>query len=225
MKPSEPDTPPRAARILIVDDHPMVREGLVARISTQSDLHVCGEAGNVGEALRLVEQLHPDLAIIDISLKDGHGLDLIKQIRLRDERIKMLVSSMHDETLFAERALRAGAMGYINKQEAPEQVIDAIRQVLDGKMVFSTRMTERILHRAVGRSTQGRQSPIEGLTDRELEVFELIGHGMTTRKIANQLGLSVHTIETHREKIKSKLKLKNSAELGRHALQWVLESG
>jgi DNA-binding NarL/FixJ family response regulator len=225
MKKGEPSTASHAARILIVDDHPMVREGLAARIATQGDLHVCGEAGNVREALLLAEQQRPDLAIIDISLKDGHGLDLIKQIRLRDERVKMLVSSMHEESLFAERALRAGAMGYINQQEAPEKVVEAIRQVLEGKMVFSSQMTERILHRAVGRPTPGSQSPVEGLTDRELEVFELIGRGMTTRKIANQLGLSVHTIETHREKIKSKLKLKNSAELGRHALQWILESG
>lgn len=225
MKKGELDPAPRAARILIVDDHPMVREGLAARISTQSDLHICGETDNIRDALLLVDQQRPDLAIIDISLKDGHGLDLIKQIRLRDERVKMLVSSMHEESLFAERALRAGAMGYINKQEAPEKVIDAIRQILEGKMVFSSRMTEQILHRAVGRPTPGNPSPIAGLTDRELEVFELIGRGLTTRKIANQLGLSVHTIETHREKIKSKLKLKNSAELGRHALQWILESG
>lgn len=225
MKSGDPELQPQAAQILIVDDHPMVREGLAVRISNQPDLEVCGEAANVSDALQLVEQLQPDLVIIDISLKDGHGLDLIKQIRLRDERVKMLVSSMHDEALFAERALRAGAMGYINKQEAPEKVVAAIRQVLVGKMVFSSQMTERMLHRAVGRPLQVRQSPIETLTDRELEVFELIGRGLTTRKIANQLGLSVHTIETHREKIKSKLKLKNSAELGRQALQWVLESG
>lgn len=225
MKLEQPPSRAAVAQILIVDDHPMVRDGLALRISQQPDMKVCGEASDVAEALRLVPQCRPDLAIIDISLKEGHGLDLIKQIRLLDERVKMLVSSMHDEALFAERVLRAGAMGFLNKQEAPEKVIAAIRAVLDGKMVFSSQMTERMLHRAVGRPLQAAQSPIEGLTDRELEIFELIGRGMTTRKIANQLGLSVHTIETHREKIKSKLKLKNSSELGRHALQWVLETG
>ncbi len=203
----------------------MVREGLALRIASQPGLTVCGEASNVSQALEVLQEMHPDLVIIDISLKDGHGLDLIKQIRQLDENVKMLVSSMHDESLFAERVLRAGAMGYINKQEAPERVIDAIRQVLAGKMVFSSQITERMLHRAVGRPLPSQKSPIESLTDRELEVFELIGRGLTTRKIANQLGLSVHTIETHREKIKSKLRLRNSAELGRQALQWVLESG
>ncbi len=212
-------------KILIVDDHPIVREGLVARIARQPDLIVCGEAEDVGDALELVKTTQPDLAIIDLSLKTGQGLDLIKRIQACSPNTKTLVSSMFDESLYAERALRAGALGYVNKQEVSEKIIEAIRHVLEGKIYLSPRMTERLVQRAVGSPPQLDQAPIETLTDRELEIFRLIGQGKTTRHIAAELHLSIKTVETHRENIKSKLNIVNAAELGREAVQWVMENG
>ena len=211
------------ARILIVDDHPLVRRGLGQLIADEPDLEVCGEAEDVSEALRQVNDVSPDLVIVDISLKSGNGVDLIKRIKARDEGVKMLVSSMHDESLFAQRVLRAGAMGYISKHEAPETVIHAIRQVLAGGFYLNSQSKDDMLRSVVsGRQTRAGVS-IEDLSDRELEVFELIGHGQTTRQIADRLHLSIKTIESHREKIKSKLNLKNAAELSRHAVQWLME--
>ena len=213
------------AKILIVDDHPIVREGLTARIARQPDLKVCGEAEDVLDALEKVKATQPDLVIVDLSLKSGQGLDLIKRIKAKAPDTKMLVSSMYDEALYAERSLRAGAMGYINKQELSEKIIDAIRRVLAGKMYLSPLMTERLLQRAVGGGAQLPGPLVETLSDRELEIFKLIGKGMTTRQIAGDLHLSVKTVETHRENIKSKLGLPNSAELSREAVQWVMENG
>jgi DNA-binding NarL/FixJ family response regulator len=215
----------RMARILIVDDHPIVREGLAARVAREADLEVCGEAEDIADALEKVEAMRPDLVIVDLSLKSGQGLDLIKKIKARFGDTKMLVSSMYDESLYAERTLRAGAMGYINKQEVAEKVIDAIRQVMAGKIYLSTHMTEKLLQRAVGTAGELPKSPIETLSDRELEVFKMIGNGMTTRHIAGDLHLSIKTVETHRENIKGKLNLPNSAELSREAVQWVMENG
>ena len=216
---------PKSVRIVIVDDHPIVREGLAARINRQPDLQVCGEAEDVPTAIEIIKSTRPDLVIVDMSLKAGHGLDLIKKIKSRAEDVKMLVSSMYDESLYAERALRAGAQGYINKQEMSEKIIDAIRHVLEGKIYLSQAMTERLLQRAVGAAPELKQSPIETLSDRELEIFKMIGKGMTTRTIANELHLSVKTVETHRENIKGKLNIPNSAELSREAVQWVMENG
>lgn len=211
-------------RILVVDDHPVVRKGLLALINEEADLQVCGEAEDAVEALRQVDALQPDLVIIDISLKKGHGIELVKQIKARNQQVRMLVSSMHDESVFAERALRAGAQGYIGKQEVPEKIIDAIRQVLQGKIYLSPTMTERILHRAAHPDEVVGRSPSECLSDRELAVFELIGQGFTTRVIAEKLHISIKTVETYREHIKTKLNLANTAELSRHAVQWVLEN-
>ena len=218
-------TKPGTIRILIVDDHPIVREGLAARIARQPELSVCGEAEDVADAMELVKSQRPDLVIVDLSLKSGQGIDLIKRIKAKAPETKMIVSSMYDESLYAERALRAGAMGYINKQEMSEKMIDGIRQVLEGKIYLSPQMTERLLQRAVGAAPQLIQSPIESLSDRELEIFKMIGKGMTTRQIANDLHLSMKTVETHRENIKSKLDVANSAELSRAAVQWVMENG
>lgn len=215
--------PKRKTRIVIVDDHPIVRRGLAEMIDEQDDLEVCGEAGDVVEALKVFDAVFPELMIIDISLNEGSGLDLVKQIRSRDNQVKMLVWSMHDESLYAERALHAGAKGFVNKQEPTDTILGAIRRVVDGKVYLSSRMTDRMLRRAVGGDNEVEQSPIEALTDRELEVFEMIGRGMTTREIAEKLHLSIKTIETHRENIKAKLNLDNSAKLGRYAAQWVLE--
>lgn len=212
------------ARIMIVDDHALVRHGLAQLISDEPDMEVCGEAEDVDGAMRQLKSANPDLIIIDISLKSCNGIDLIKQVRSRNSKIKMLIASMHDETLFAERVLHAGANGYINKQEATEKVIDAIRQVLDGHVFLSPEMNDRLIRGLVNGNSEPGAPAVAKLSDRELEVFESIGQGKSTREIAARLHLSVKTIETHREHIKSKLNLKNGAELNRHAVQWVLEN-
>lgn len=211
-------------KILIVDDHPSVREGLALRISLHSDLEVCGEADSEEQALALVKQTGPDLVLIDISLKSGHGIELIKRIRSLDPAIKMLVISGFQESLYAERAFRAGAVGYLNKQESNEKMIDAIRTVLAGERFLGPEISRRLVDQALGASDVTK-TPIERLTDRELEIFRMIGEGLTTSAIANQLFLSTHTIDTHRENIKRKLAVSNAAELSRAAVQWLLENG
>lgn len=193
-------------------------------ISQEEDLTICGECAEMDEAIRFVREYEPELAIVDISLKTGNGLELIKHIAATHPEMKILVCSMHDESLFAERCLRAGASGYINKEAASDQVIDAIRAIRNGKTFVSPQLAERLLSRIVG-GNPAHQSPIDSLTDRELEVFGLIGQGLTTRQIAERLHLSYKTIESYRENIKAKLSLKNAAELNRHAVQWTLENG
>ena len=222
--PAHADLGGRSAKIMIVDDHPIVRQGLAQLIANEPGLEVCAEAADAGEALNKLAESRPDLIIVDISLNSGNGIELIKQIKSRDEHVRMLVSSMHDESLFAERALRAGAQGYINKAETTDKVFDAIHQVLQGKIYLSPRMTDRMLCRAIGSEEHLTGSPIDTLSDRELEVFELIGQGLTTRQIAAKLHLSPKTVETYRENIKSKLNLNNATELTRHAVQWTLEN-
>ena len=212
------------ATILIVDDHPMVREGMAMRISAEPGLAVCGEAATEDEALALVKQSTPHLMIIDISLKVGHGLDLVKQIKSRYPKVRMLVVSGYQESLYAERALRAGAMGYLNKQESNDKLIEAIRTVLGGGRFVSAQLTQRLVAQALGNRDETR-TPVETLTDRELEIFRMIGEGLTSSAIANQLFLSIHTIDSHRENIKRKLGAGNAAELNRQAVQWVLENG
>ena len=209
------------ARILIVDDHPLVRTGFAQLIGDTHDLEVCGEAGNMADALDLATELKPDLAIIDLSLAGGSGLDLIEHIKARDSEIRMLVASMHDEALYAERVLAAGARGYVNKQEAQDKIILAIRQVLDGKVYLSDRMTERMIAGMVDGKSEKRD--IESLSNRELQVFELIGQGISTSKMAEHLNLSVKTIETHQAHIKKKLGLSSAHELTHRAVRWVLE--
>ncbi|MCE2793428.1 MAG: response regulator transcription factor [Blastopirellula sp.] len=211
-------------RILIVDDHPIVRDGLNLRISAESDLEVCGEAENVVQALEKVEATRPDLVIVDIALKASHGLELIEQLAAKFPQVKMLVVSGFEESLYAERAVRAGANGYLNKQESNEKLIEAIRVVMRGDCYLSEAMKQRMLARVVRRRTVG-SSPAELLTNREMEIFRLIGSGMTTSAIANQLFLSPHTLDSHRENIKKKLGVRNAAELNRQAVQWVLEHG
>jgi DNA-binding NarL/FixJ family response regulator len=211
-------------RILLIDDHPLVRRGLAEVIGREPDLEVCGEAADVAEALGEVDRSQPDIAVIDLTLKTGHGIELLERLKTRAPALKTLVSSMHDETLFAERVLRAGAKGYVTKQEPPEVLIRAIRQVLRGELYLSPRMTSRLLNRVVvGSPTQ--EDPVQGLSNREVEVYEMIGQGLTIQQIAARLHLSPKTIETHREKIKQKLNVRSSAELNRRAVQWVLERG
>lgn len=217
-------TTTRKARILIVDDHPLVRSGLRRLIEFEDDLEVAGEACDTSDALKMIEHVQPDVAVVDISLKNGSGIELIKQIKNRYPAVKVLVSSMHDESLYAERTLRAGALGYVNKEEPGNVMIDAIRQVLRGEIHLSSNMVDRVLHRVAHGEGQLQRPSIENLSDRELEVFEFIGRGLTTRQIAGKLHLSVKTVETHREHIKTKLNLKNSTELTRHAVRWILEN-
>ena len=209
------------ARILIVDDHPLVRAGFAQLIGDCPDLEVCGEAGDMAEALRQIEATRPDLAIIDLSLAGGSGLDLIERVHARDERLLMLVASMHDETLYAERVLAAGARGYINKQEAQDRIILAIRQVLGGKVYLSPAMTERALNGMIDAGAEKRD--IDSLSNRELQVFELIGRGHSASRIAEQLNLSVKTIETHQAHVKKKLGLDSAHEMTQRAIRWVME--
>lgn len=213
----------RVFRVLVVDDHPIVREGLTAVINRERDLEVCGQAGGLSQAMKIYQQEHPDIVVADVSLEDGNGLELVKELVAQDPGAKVLMQSMHEESLYAERSLRAGARGYVNKEEVPEQIINAIRLVLRGRVYLSSRMTDRLLNRSV-RGSDADRSPIESLSDRELEVFEQIGRGMTTRRIAENLYLSPKTIETYRENIKAKLSLRNATELTQHAVQWVLEN-
>jgi DNA-binding NarL/FixJ family response regulator len=208
-------------KILIVDDHPLVRTGFAQLIGDCPDLEVSCEAADMAEALKLIDDNPPDLAIIDLSLAGGSGLDLIERIKARNPDILMLVASMHDETLYAERVLTAGARGYINKQEAQENIIRAIRQVLAGKVYLSQAMTERLLSGLV--DVRDEKRDIERLSNRELQVFELIGQGVPVSQIASQLNLSIKTIETHQAHIKKKLRLGSAHELNQRAIRWVME--
>jgi len=207
--------------VLLVDDHPTFRRGLRNIIEGQADLAVCGEAGTAQEALRAIRELQPDIAIVDISLKESSGLELMKDIKTRYAELPVLALSMHDEVIYAERALRAGAKGYVMKDESPEEVLAAIRKILSGALSVSERMSARLLHQAIGgRFGEGGYS-VERLGDRELEVLGLIGRGLGTRQIAKQLHRSVKTIDSHRAHIKEKLGLKNASELTLYAVRWV----
>ncbi len=219
--PKRPEAKAGKARLLLVDDHPILREGLSRMINQERDLQVSGQAASADEALQMTNALKPDLAMVDLTLRDVSGLELIKNLRARYPHMRILVLSMHKETLYAERSLRAGANGYLMKQEAPETVLVAIRKVLGGGVYLSDRMATH----AVSAWAQGEQqpvaSPITLLSDRELEVFELLGRGHGTRQIAEELNLSIKTVETHREHIKLKLQLENASELAQHAFEWV----
>ena len=212
-------------RILIVDDHPIVRQGLSELINHESDLVVCGQAEDSHEAIKAVRELNPNMAIIDITLKETSGLELIKDIHAQYPNLPVLALSMHDENLYAERSLRAGAMGYIMKQEATENVIEAIRKILGGEIYVSERMAAKMVRKLVTGQTETSCSQVDSLSDRELEVFSLIGRGHGTRQISERLHLSVKTIETYRAHIKDKLNLADAAELLQYAIQWVNTSG
>ena len=226
MTRSQTDAGKKTAKVLIVDDHPAVREGLAIRISRQPDLEVCGEAADVAEALHLFDTVNPDVTVIDISLKTGNGIDLLKRIKSRNDSARLLVWSMHPEALYAERALHGGALGYINKEQATDKIIDAIRRVLSGQVYLSDLMSERLLHRSVGREGErAERSPVESLSDRELEVFRLVGQGLGTQQIALKMLVSPKTVQTYRARIKEKLHLASGTELIRWAVQWVEGSG
>jgi len=208
-------------KVLIVDDHPIVCAGLTHLINQEEDLAVCREAHTAHEALETIEEIEPDIAIVDVSLKGQSGIELIKNIRIRYPELPILVFSIHDESIYSEITLRAGAKGYIMKQETSDKIITAIHRVLDGNIYISDRMASKMLCKFFDNQPGKNGSPSELLSDRELEVFRLIGMGFGTRQIANELFLGIKTIETYRAHIKKKLKLKNASELIKYAIQWV----
>lgn len=211
------------AQVLIVDDHPAVREALGSRISRQPDLKVCGEAADLAGALELLGRTKPDIAVIDISLKTGNGIDLIKRIKARNPAVRMLVWSMHNESLYAERALRAGAMGYITKEQATSKILDAIRCVLNDKIYLNEQLADSFLRRAVTGKGELLASPVEQLSDRELEAFELFGEGLSTREVGKRMRVSHKTVETYRLRIRKKLQIGSSNELVQRASQWLFQ--
>jgi DNA-binding NarL/FixJ family response regulator len=211
-------------RLLILDDHPMMREGLAQLINHESDLMVCAEAGTGREAIDLIGRQRPDLVLADISLPDKSGLEVIKEIQTFHPGLDVLVISMHDESLYAQRVLRAGARGYIMKQEGGKKLMEAIRRVLGGQIYVSDKMSATLLETLAGPNAK-RNSPIEQLTDREFELLQLLGQGKGTREIAEQLRLSVKTVDAHRANLKRKLELQTASELVRYAVRWVETQG
>jgi DNA-binding NarL/FixJ family response regulator len=216
------ERPPQTGKktVLVVDDHPLMRQGLALLINQQQDMQVCGEAEEAQAAMQAIAQLQPDIMILDISLKGPDGIELLKNIRATDPDLPVLVLSMHDEAIYAERALRARANGYIMKQEATEKVLVAVRRILSGEVYLSERMSNKMLQQYIGGTPNMIQSRIASLSDRELEVFRRIGEGRATREIAEELHLSVKTVETYQAHIKDKLALRSGRELIQHAIQW-----
>jgi len=207
-------------KVFLVDDHPLVREWLTNLINQQSDLAVCGETGSAPRALQAIAAAQPEVAIVDISLKDSSGIELIKSLKLSHPDVAVLVLSMHDESLYAERALRAGAKGYIMKRETTRKVIEGIRQLLDGKVFVSDSVKEALALRLVENKTQTPRAPVEHLSDRELEVFEMLGQGLGTRQIANTLCVSIKTVQAYCARAKEKLNVRSATELLREAIRW-----
>ena len=217
---NEPKVPAKT-KVVLVDDHPITRQGMKVLINQQPGLEVCGEADSAPRAIEMIEKLQPDLAIVDITLKTTSGIELTKSIRVQAPQVQVLIISMHDETLYAERALRAGAMGYLMKHEASEKVLTAIQRILHGELYLSDKIKEKMLHRFVNHKGDEMIFPIDTLSDREMEVFQLIGNGYSTRQIAAKLNLSVKTIDSYREHLKLKLNLESGSDLVRYAIQWV----
>jgi len=211
----------QARKIVLVDDHPLIRQGIRMLLSHEPDLAVCGEAESAYQALQVIEQTSPDLAVIDLTLQESSGLELIKDIRVRHPDLLVLVLSMRDEGYYAERVLRAGARGYVTKEEGPKRVVEGIRKVLQGQIYVSEKMASKVMSKIVAGADEATVSPIHALTDRELEVYELIGQGLPTREIAKKLHISPKTVNSHREHIKEKLALDSAPELLKHAIQWV----
>jgi DNA-binding NarL/FixJ family response regulator len=226
MKPTTMSSNPEKAvaaekkMVLVVDDHPLMRQGLSLLINQQQDMQVCGEAEEAQAAMHALAQKKPDIMILDISLNGPDGLELLKSIRVSHPDLPVLILSMHDEAIYAERALRARANGYIMKQEATEKVLVAMRRILNGDIYLSDRMQNKMLHQFIDGAPSMIQSRIASLSDRELEVFRLIGEGRATREIAEELHLSIKTVETYQAHIKEKLALRSGRELIQHAIQW-----
>jgi DNA-binding NarL/FixJ family response regulator len=222
---SQTNTQTKKCRVLLVDDHPIVRQGLALLINREPDLDVCGEADDAHSAFKAIAALQPDMVVLDISMSGPDGLDVLKEIRSNTSSLPVLILSMHDESIYAERAMRAGANGYIMKQEATEKVLVAIRRILQGEVYLSDRLTNAMLQQYVRGGAGTKSSPLLNLTDRELEVYRLIGAGHGTRQIADELHLSVKTIESYQAHIKEKLALRNARELVQHAIEWTVNLG
>jgi DNA-binding NarL/FixJ family response regulator len=214
---------PGITRVVLIDDHPLIRDGLRSCLTARPHLVVCGEADDVASALILIDEFRPHLAIVDLSLRNGSGIDLIKRIVARGFGTRVLVASMMDESLYAERAIQAGALGFVHKEEASRKIVEAAERVLTGKIYVSDRVMDRLLSRAVQGGSEPGGSPLEQLSDRELEVFEQIGTGQSVREIAETLDLSPKTVETYRDRIKRKLNLASAAQLNHFAVRWVTE--
>jgi DNA-binding NarL/FixJ family response regulator len=216
---------PKRWRVFLVDDHPMMREGMGRLIDGEPDLVYCGGAGNASQAISEIARCQPDIVITDLTMPGRGGLELIKDLKALHSELPVLVFSMHDELFYAERALRAGARGYLMKEAGSGKMLEAIRQVMSGQVCVSPRIAGKILDLFAGQRPRGSQSPIEKLTDREFEVYQLIGGGMTTKEIADQLSLSQKTVAVHRANIKEKLGIASATELVRHAVRWVETEG
>lgn len=209
----------RKIRVFLVDDHPLVRESLTSLINQQDDMEVCGEAEDMVHGLKAIAAMTPDVAIVDISLKESSGLELVKALRLRFPATQLVVLSMHDEKLYAERCLRAGARAYVMKRESTRRIITAIREVAQGKLFLSDGMATALAQKFVG-GRQSGGSPLEDLSDRELEVFNLLGRGLGTRQVAESLNVSIKTVQAYCARIKQKMQLSSAAELLREAVRW-----
>ena len=212
------------SKILVVDDHPVVRDGLTSLINHEDDLFVCGETGEAQKALKLISELKPDVVIVDITLGDSDGIELTKDIKARHAKLPVIVLSMHDESVYAERALHAGARAYLMKDAVSDRIITAIRTVLSGEIYVSDIMAKKLLRKLAGNHVDAIHAPIDSLTDREFEVFRWIGQGNKTSRIAQRMHLSVKTVETYHARIKEKLDLANSAEVLQYAIKWASSS-
>ena len=213
----------KCIQVLIVDDHALVREGLRSLLTKQVDMDVCGEADSAAQALAVLERTSPHVAIVDLSLREGNGIQLIKDIKSRHSEVRVVVSSMHEETIYAERALQAGAMAYVHKEEQSGRIVEAIRSVMEDRIFVGERVSNRLLARVARGSGAMERSAVELLSDRELQVFEMIGKGLATRKIAELLHLSPKTVDTYRQNIRDKLSLEDAAALNHFAAQWTLD--
>ena len=223
-KKQPPNDAPAKKRVLIVDDHPIFRAGLTSLVNLETELTVCGEANDAAQAMHALEKLHPDLVLLDMSLPGKGGLELLKDIRAIAPQTPVLIISMHDETLYAERVIKAGGRGYIMKQEGPEKIVQAVRKVLSGGISVSERIAAQILD-AMSGGKSGTSSSVSTLTDREFEVYRLLGQGKEPHEIARTLHLSIKTVDTHRAHIRQKLGLRNGTELIHHATRWTAEQG
>jgi DNA-binding NarL/FixJ family response regulator len=224
MSQESPSNPPDRKRVLVADDHPIVRDGLVQLINQQSDLICCGQAANQMEVFANVAALQPQLLVLDMRLKDSDGLELIKSLKAQYAELPILVLSQFDEELYAERALRAGALGYVMKEQASKEVVDAMRTVLAGKIYVTPAMTARLLQKAITTKAGPADPSLENLTDRELQVLQFLGTGLSTREIAAKMRLSIKTVETYREHLKHKLGLRNAEQLVYYARNWAEKS-
>ncbi len=225
MTTNTPQSKAEHKRVMVVDDHPLMRSGLVQLINQQAGLEACGEAGSSAEAMGKIPKCKPDLIVADITMKESNGLEFIKDVLAVHGNVPILVVSMHDETVYAERALRAGACGYIMKEESADCLVGAIQRVLDGGVYLSKTMSARLLKSIASPQPRSSASPLQKLTDREFEVFQFIGRGNSTKEIADQLHLSPSTVDVHRAHIREKLQLKNATALVYHAVQWVRTEG